>query len=33
MVSNAHLSSEWLKQHIRERGGSLKITSQIVISG
>jgi len=31
--TKAHITSEWLKGYVRERGGVLNITNQLVISG
>jgi hypothetical protein len=33
LTSQAHLTSEWLRQYVRERGGILNITNSLVISG
>jgi hypothetical protein len=33
MVRKARIMSSWLRQHIRERGGTFNITTRLVIVG
>jgi hypothetical protein len=33
MVREARIMSNWLRQHIRERGGAFDITTRLVIVG
>lgn len=33
MIRKAHITSGWLRNHIRERGGVLNITTRLVIAG
>lgn len=32
-LSTAHFTSNWLHEHVRERGGAIHITNRLVISG
>ena len=33
MIQKAHITSSWLRKHIREREGILNITTRLVIVG
>jgi hypothetical protein len=33
MIRPAHIMSNWLRGHIRERGGTFNITTRLVIVG